>query len=117
MKLKPFASSTYRRLRKEKARTWSRNCHAAKERKRLAAGPGPVDKEYLRFVQIRIVEGHLGGHPAIPPKTHFLVCLQSEVRCDQYDVTIDGKPWKRCGMARLLRAIAKRFPAVRRLRE
>jgi hypothetical protein len=57
------------------------------------------------------------GELASSAESHLLQCFQSEKRRNQFDVYVDGKPHKSMGMARIMRALAKKFPAVGRVRD
>jgi hypothetical protein len=52
-----------------------------------------------------------------PPVTHVMEFDLPDGRCKQYDVTVDGKPWRRMGLARALAGIRKALhPTNRRQR-
>lgn len=106
-------SPTYRKLRREKLSRRGKLGAAVRAAARMADGPGPAAPDRRRFVQIRIVSGRM-GELASTAEGHLLQCFQSGRRCNQFDVFVDGKPHKAMGMARLMRVIAKRFPAVGR---
>lgn len=106
-------SPTYRKLRRDKLSRRGKLGAAVRAAARMADGPGPATPDRRRFVQIRIVSGRMGDLAA-SAEGHLLQCFQSSRRCNQFDVYVDGKPHKPMGMARLMRVIAKRFPAVGR---
>jgi hypothetical protein len=96
----------YRRTRK--ANSLRGQMMAAARARSIASGPSPDYPAPLPDLRMRIT---VERFDLAEPERHVFD-LHTTRRVDVYRVEVDGKPWDRCGLSRVLEGLRKACPRV-----